>query len=174
MRVTKKSNNNPHRHLTDTQRRWCQRGCLNMSWRHGGDHSKWLEVKSFVLCHVMWCNAMSCDVLTSRDVIWCEVMRCNGMGCTALVMRCGWLCEVMLCDWKRLYDVVNWKMMCCKLREPICHSTTTPYFKVVYRTAIIATKNYSVLQSNQIRQGILPRTTKYYSVEIRLRVACLI
>ena len=41
MAGTKFKNNNPH--LTNTQRAWCQRGCLNMSWR------KSLEVKYLIL-----------------------------------------------------------------------------------------------------------------------------
>ena len=132
----------------------------------------WLRdvISCVVSCHVvMWCGLMW------WAVICCEVMRRNGLG--------SWVCDAMWlvvrsgCGSKRLYDVVNWKMMWWSVLQNTTSTTqyykvlpsTAPYYKLLLRSTkyfkvrlrkikyckvlLRTTKNFSGLQS----------TTKYYS-----------
>ena len=112
-----------------------------------------------------------------------EVMRCkgmgrDGMGCYAVLMRCGCAMWLVLrsCYLMRSCDVVNWKMMCCKLlraqatvirlqntkHEPVLQSTV-PYYKIPHRT----TKYYYRLQSTTPYFKVERSAGKYYKVPLR-------
>ena len=121
----------------------------------------------FVSCHVMWCNAMSCDVM-SPAVKWCDAMRWDA--------TCLWCdvvaCEVMFCDLKWLCDLVNSKMSCKLPRAnvPVLRLRTSKYYRTpkYYKVLLFCTtKYYCILQSTTPYYRVLLRTTKYYKVVLR-------
>ena len=96
-----------------------------------------------VLCHVTWCNAMSCYV-RSRDEL-SSVVPCNGMEPKMpLVVRSHCVFEVVIQS-----AILYYKALLCTTK---CYSTTTLYYTVLLQY-------YSVLQ---ITTPVLLCTTKYY------------
>ena len=107
-----------------------------------------------VLCHVTWCNAMSCDVRSWKS-------------CRLLALAMGW--NVM--SLKRHYSLNNYsvlqsptpvllqyyKVLLCTTKY---YSSTTLYYKVLLQYYSSTTLYYSVLQSTT---PVLIWTTKYYS-----------
>ena len=103
-----------------------------------------------VLCHVTWCNAMSCDVRSCEELS--SVVPCNGMECYKVKLP--------------LFS----KQLLCTTKY---YSSTRPYYKVLLRTTkstpvlLRTTKYYS---SNTTYYSVLQSTTpvllctiKYYS-----------
>ena len=88
-----------------------------------------------VLCHVTWCNAMSCDVRS-----------CDGP-CNGHVVCSKWFCDNVVIQSTILY----YKVLLCTTKY---YSGTTLYYKVLLQY-------YSVLQSTT---PVLLCTTQYYSV----------
>ena len=127
------------------------------------------------LCPVMSCGVTRCHVMWRHlDVKWCDALGWEWMGYCVLVMRCGWLCgRVTICDSKCLRDLVNWKMMCFKVKvrsRSIVNVTVLrlrtskfyPAWQVLQSTTSLY---YKVLQSTtspycQVLQSII--TTPYY------------
>ena len=106
-----------------------------------------------VLCHVTWCNAMSCDV-----------------PCNAHVVCSKWFCDDVLIQSTSLY----YNVLLCTTKY---YSSTTLYYTVLQRTTpvlLCTTKYYSsaslyckvLLQYYSVLQSTTPVllcTTKYYS-----------
>ena len=107
----------------------------------------------FVLCHVTWCNAMSCDVRSCDELS--SVVPCNGMECyelkmllvvkTRCVVRSGsvtmWWSKVWSCTTKN-YSSTSPVLLCTTKK----YSSTTLYYKVLlqyYSVLLCTTKYYS-------------------------------
>ena len=72
----------------------------------------------------------------------------------------------MLCDSKWLCDLVNWKMMRCKLKRAnatVLRLHTSKYYPVLQST----TKYYSALHTKTPYRNVLLCTTKYYKELLR-------
>ena len=114
----------------------------------------WLHV----LCHVAWCNAMSCDARSCNESS--SVVPCNGTWCYELkmplvvtspcVVRSG---SVTMWWSKELYYKVLQRTRVL-LHTTKYYSSTTLYYKVFLQY-------YSVLLESTT--PVLPCTTKYYS-----------
>ena len=106
-----------------------------------------------VLCHVTWCNAMSCDVPCNGHVV------CSKWFCDDVLIQSTSLCyNVLLCTTKyysstTLYYTVLQRTTPVLLCTTKCYSSTSLYCKVLLQY-------YSVLQSTT---PVLLCTTKYYS-----------
>ena len=103
-----------------------------------------------VLCHVAWCNAMSCDV------------PCNGH-----VVCSKWFCDNAVIQSTILYYKVLLQYYSVLHSTTTYYSSTTLYYKVLLQyysvlqsTIPVLLQYYSVLQSTT---PVLLCTTKYYS-----------
>ena len=97
-----------------------------------------------VLCHVTWCNAMSCDV------------PCNGH-----VVCSKWFCDNVVIQSTILY----YKVLLCTTKY---YSSTTLYYKVLlqYYSVLHSTTTYyssTTLYYKQSTTPVLLCTAKYYS-----------
>ena len=111
-----------------------------------------------VLCHVTWCNAMSCDVPCNGRVV------CSKWFYDDVVIQNTILyCKVLLCTTKHYsstYNVLLQYYSVLQSTTPVLlctakyYSSTTLYYKVLLQY-------YSVLQSTT---PLLPCTTQYYNV----------
>ena len=134
-----------------------------------------------VLCHVTWCNAMSCDVPCNGHVV-CSKWFCDN----AVIQSTILYYKVLLCTTKyysstTLYYTVLQRTTSVLLCTTKYYSSTTLYCKVLlqyYSSTTLYYKvllqYYSVLQSTTPvllcttqyynTTPVLPCTTKYYSV----------
>ena len=90
-----------------------------------------------VLCHVTWCNAMSCDVRSCEELS--SVVPCNGMECYEL--KTPLFSQQLLCTTKS-------------------YSSTTPVLQSTTLCYQVLLQYYTVIQSTT---PVLLCTTKYYS-----------
>ena len=136
---------------------WC--GMMSCGWLRG--EMRWgdvvgCEMSCHVMsCHMMWCdvdNEMGCSVVVRCGWFWGHVMWCD------VVVWCGELGDEVLwatespCHDKAPQTPIPMRGATppCKALNTIrkttesqCHTTTTPYYKVLLRT----TKHYSARQS---------------------------
>ena len=126
-----------------------------------------------VWCHVLSSGVTRCHGMCSR-VMWCDVMWCDVLWCDVIFLKCATQaardrmlrgCDAMLlvvrsCHLMRGGWVRRWiGRCCCKLWEPLPQHSKSKYYSGLQKTT--HTKYCSILQ----------RTTKYYSVLIRLIIA---
>ena len=111
-----------------------------------------------VLCHVTWCNAMSCDVRSCEELS--SVVPCNGMECYEV--KPPLFSNQLLCNTK-YYSSTTPTLLCTSKY----HSSTTPtllctskYYSTTALCCRVLLQYYSVLQSTT---PALLCTTKYYS-----------
>ena len=123
-----------------------------------------------VLCHVTWCNAMSCDVPCNGHVV-CSKWFCDNVVIQSTILYY----KVLLCTTKYYssttlyYRVLLQYYSVLQRTTPVLlcttkyYSSTTLYCKVLlqyYSVLQSTTQYYSVLQRTT---PVLPCTTKYYS-----------
>ena len=128
-----------------------------------------------VLCHVTWCNAMSCDVPCNGHVV-CSKWFCDNVVIQSTILYY----KVLLCTTKyysstTLYYKVLLQYYSVLHSTTTYYSSTTLYYKVLlqYYSLLQSTtpvyykvllQYYSVLHSIlQRTTPVLPCTTKYYS-----------
>ena len=113
-----------------------------------------------VLCHVTWCNAMSCDVPCNGHVV-CSKWFCDN----AVIQSTILYYKVLLCTTKyysstTLYYTVLQRTTPVLLCTTKYYSNTTLYCKVLLQYYSSTTLYYTVLQRTT---PVLLCTTKYYS-----------
>ena len=121
-----------------------------------------------VLCHVTWCNAISCDVRSCDELS--SVVPCNGMECYELKRsRCVVRSGSVTMRWSKVYSVLqsttlNYKVLLqyysvLQSTAPVLLWTTKYYCSTILYYKVLL-QYYSVLQRTT---PVLLCTTKYYS-----------
>ena len=106
-----------------------------------------------VLCHVTWCNAMSCDVPCNGHVV-CSKWFCDNVVIQSTILYY----KVLLCTTKYYSSTTLYYKVLLQYYS-VLHSTTTYYSSTTLYYKVLL-QYYSVLQSTT---PVLLCTTKYYS-----------
>ena len=111
-----------------------------------------------VLCHVTWCNAMSCDVPCNGHVV-CSKWFCDNVVIQSTILYY----KVLLCTTKYYSSTTLYYKVLLQYYS-VLHSTTTYYSSTTLYYKVLL-QYYSVLQSTVLQRTtpVLPCTTKYYS-----------
>ena len=107
-----------------------------------------------VLCHVTWCNAMSCDVPCNGHVV-CSKWFCDNVVIQSTILYY----KVLLCTTKYYSSTTLYYKVLLQYYS-VLHSTTTYYSSTTLYYKVLL-QYYSVLQSTT---PVLLCTTQYYNV----------
>ena len=110
-----------------------------------------------VLCHVTWCNAMSCDVPCNGHVV-CSKWFCDNVVIQSTILHY----KVLLCTTKYYSSTTLYYKVLLQYYY-VLHSTTTYYSSTTLYYKVLL-QYYSILQSILCTTKYCSSTTLYYTV----------